>query len=463
MAPIAQFSGLASGIDSASLINALVEAKLKTNELRKKDISSLEAENSSLDELNTKILTLSDLIDKFRTANGGGVNKKSSSSDSSVATAAVSAAASNSTIGVTVTSLASAGTASFADSYVDGNAQFATAIGTQAIAVDVGTGADLVNISVNITSATTVQEFVDAFNADSDASGRATASLVRVADNDYRVAITSLKSGLAEGQLAFVVPLGPGNFTDTSDLQTRTLNQATNAVFNISGIASGITRKTNSINDVLSGVTLQLSKLGSASISISDDSETSADSFKEIVDAFNDLVTFVKENNTVTQDTRSRDKSSIYGSLAKATIDDDFISRFREGLLSAASASTGSVQTFADLGVSTNRDGTLAMDLEKFKAGISSDSNGTTSLLRTFADSAGGVTGFMYQFTTFQGFIDNAQNANLSSITSLNASIEQLQRSADKLKDRYTQTFARLESITARLQNQQSQLTAAFK
>ncbi len=462
MAPIAQFSGLASGIDSASLINALVEAKLKTNEIRKKDISDLEAENSSLDELNTKIITLSDLLDKFRTANGGGVSKKSSSSDSSVATAAVSAAASNSTIGVTVTSLASAGTASFADSYVDGDAVFATAIGTQPISVDIGTGTDLVNITVNITNATTVQQFIDAFNQDADASGRATASLIKVADNDYRVAITSLKSGLDEGTIAFTVPAG-GNFTDPTDLQTRTLNQATNAIFNISGIASGITRSTNAINDVLTGVTLQLSKLGSASISVTDDSETSADSFKEIVDAFNDLVTFVKENDTVTQDTTSRDKTNIYGSLAKATIDNDFISRFRETLLSTVASTTGAVQSFADLGISTNRDGTLAMDIEKFKTGVSNDSNGATSVLRSFADASAGVAGFMYQFTTFQGFIDSAQSANLTQITSLNAAIDQLQRSADKLKERYTQTFARLESTTARLQNQQAQLTSAFK
>ena len=462
MAPIAQFSGLASGIDSASLINALVEAKLKTNEIRKKNISDLQSQNSSLDELNTKILSLSSLIDKFRTANGGGVSKKSSSSDSSVATAAVSAAASNSTIGLTVTSLASAGTASFADSYVDGNSQFATAIGTQPISVDVGTGTDLVNISVNVTSATTAQDYVDAFNANTNASGRATASLVKVATNDYRVAITSLKSGLAEGQLAFTVP-APANFTDPTDLQTRTVNQATNAVFNVSGIASGITRTTNSVNDVLTGVTLQLSKLGSASVSIADDSETSADSFKEIVDAYNDLAKFVKENNSVTQDTNSRDKTNVYGSLAKATIDDDFLSRFRETLLGTAASTTGAVQTFADLGISTNRDGTLAMDVEKFKAGISSDSNGATSVLRSFADTSGGVTGFMYQFTTFQGFIDSAQNANLATIDSLNAAIDQLQRSADKLKERYTQTFAKLESTTARLQNQQAQLTSAFK
>jgi flagellar hook-associated protein 2 len=462
MAPIAQFSGLASGIDSGSLINALVEAKLKTNEIRKQKISDLEGQNGSLDELNAKILTLNDLIDKYRTANGGGVNKRSSSSDSSVASAAVSAAASNSTIGVTVTTLASAGTASFSDSYVDGAAQFATAIGTQPIVTTIGSGANQVTISVDVTSSTTVQQFVDAFNADSDASGRATASIVKVADNDYRVAITSLKSGLDDGLIAFTIPAG-SNFTDTADLQTRTINQATNAVFNISGIATGITRSTNSISDVLSGVTLQLSKTGTASVSVTDDSETSADTFKEIVDAFNDVVNYVKENNSVRQDSNSKDKTNIFGSLAKTTVDDDFISRFRETMLSSLASTTGTVQSFADIGISTNRDGTLAMDVEKFKSTVASDSNGATSLLRNFADAAAGVSGFMYQFTTFQGFIDTAQGANISVIEQLNAAIAQLERSADKLRDRYTMTFSRLESVTAELQNKQAQLTAAFQ
>ena len=83
-----QFSGLASGIDSAALIDALVEARESSNELRRSEIEFLNSENDALEELNTKILALNDLVDQFRTINGGGVKKEANTSDATVATAA---------------------------------------------------------------------------------------------------------------------------------------------------------------------------------------------------------------------------------------------------------------------------------------------------------------------------------------------------------------------------------------
>lgn len=464
MAPIAQFSGLASGIDSASLIDALITAKLRTNELRKNQITNLQSENDALEELNTKLLNLADLINKYRTANGGGINKRASSSDASVATAAVSAAAANASIGVTVTSAASAATGSFTDSYIDSAALFApNAVGTQTITVQVGSGASQVSIDVDITNSTTVQQFIDSFNSNADAIGVAVASLVKVDENDYRVVVSSQKTGVNDGQLAFVIPSAGAGFGGAGDLQTQTIDQATDAIFSIDGISGSIRRSTNAISDVLTGVTFNIAKAGTSTITISDDADSSADSFKEIIEAFNDIVQFIKENDTATQDKGSKDGNIIYGSLGKTRLDNDFLSQFRETLLGANSGfASGAVQSVADLGISTNRDGTIAFDIEKFKMAVSSDSSGATGVLRNFADKTAGISGFIYQFTTFQGFIDLAQSANLSKIDNLNNSVEQLQRSADKMKDRLTLQFSRLESITADLQQKQATLTSAL-
>ncbi len=462
-APIAQFSGLASGIDSKALIDAVIQAKLKNNELRQEQIDFITSESDALAEVKKKLLNLSDLIDKFRTANGGGVTKKASSSDASVATAAVSASASNSSIGIVVGSVAATATGSFTDSYADGNDLFApNAVGTQTIGVSIGSGASLVNINVDVTSATTAQGFVDAFNADANAQGRATASIVKIADGDYRVVISTAKTGVTEGQLAFTIPAAGVGFGGNTDLQTQTVQQATDAAFSISGIAGTITRSTNSVSDVLTGVTFQLSKAGTATIGVSDDADTTADSFKEIVDAFNDIVEYANENNLTSQDNNSSDRKIIYGTLAKTKIDDDFLSQFRQVLLGAGSETTGSVQSFADLGITTNRDGTIKIDQEIFKTGVGGDSTGAAQVLRSFADASAGVSGFIYQFTTFQGFIDNETKSNLTQIDNLNDQIEQLQRSADSTRESLTKRFANLESVTARLQQQQSALTASL-
>ncbi|MCC6952508.1 MAG: flagellar filament capping protein FliD [Deltaproteobacteria bacterium] len=459
----AQFSGLASGIDSASLIQALVDSRNKTNEIRRADIDFLESENEALDELNTKILALNDLLDKFRTANGGGVSKKSSSSDSSVATAAVSSAANNAAFTVTATSVASTATASYNDAYALTTTAFAAnAVGTQTIGVDIGTGADLVSVDVDITSATTVQEYVDAFNANSNASGRAVASIVNVgttATPSYRVVVASLKEGTELGTIAFDVPTSGAGFGGNSDLQTRTTDQATNAVFSVSGITGTITRSTNAVSDVFSGVTLQMSKVGTADITVSDDADTTGDLFQEIVDGYNDIVEFVAENDQISRTEEGGEIVNTFGSLAKTRLDNEFLARVRLAISEADAPSGTSVTSFSELGISTNRDGTLAFDLDAFKTKLSGDPVGATELFRNFADSAAGISGFLYEYTKFDGFIDVSQEANNTQIESLNDKIEALERNTDTMRRGLEAQFARLETITARFQATQAQLS----
>ena len=112
-----KFSGLASGIDSGALIDSIIQARDVQNQIRRNEISYLESSNDALTELNTKLLALNDLIDKFRTVNGGGIQKKASSSDSAVVTALAGSNAANSSFSITTSSVANTATASFNQAY----------------------------------------------------------------------------------------------------------------------------------------------------------------------------------------------------------------------------------------------------------------------------------------------------------------------------------------------------------
>lgn len=459
--PIAQFSGLASGIDSNALIDAIIKARESTNEIRKKDISHLESENESLDEFNTKLLALNDLIDKFRTANGGGIDKKSASSDSTVATAAVSTSAINASYSLTVTAIADTATASFDDTYSSLTDVMApNAVGTQTIGVDVGTTPTSVN--VDITNTTTISEYVTNFNADANAANNVVASIVNVgteASPSYRIMFNTLQSGLDNGQIAFNIASAAVGFGGNSDLQNRTVDQAANSSFSVSGIATPITRATNAVSDVVSGVTFNLSKAGSAEITVSDDASSTSDDVNEIVDAFNELVKFVDENNTVTRVESNNQVDNIYGSLAKTRVDDDFISAFRLEISSASSTNGTSVTSMAELGLSTNRDGSISFDADKFKTAVSEDATGAGEVLTSFADSVAGISGMINQYTRFDGFIDLAQEGNNTEIQNLNAAIAQLDRFNAAFKESLTLKFASLESRVGALQSQGQALT----
>lgn len=459
--PIAQFSGLASGIDSKALIDAIIEAKEQVNKKRQEEIDYLTSQNDALTTLNTKLLALDELFDPFRTSNAGGVSKKSTSSDATVATAVVGSSAINASYSLTVSSVADAAVGSYNQAYAATTDAISTvASGTATILV--GTGGDQISIDVAITqNVTTVQQFVDAINNDPDANGRVSASIVNVgttASPSYKVVINTLQQGTAKGTLA-VSQVGGITELDTANA---TIDQATNAQFSISGITGTITRDTNTVQDVIPGMTFTLSKTGTATISVSNDAESTADRIQEIVDAYNDIVKYIAENDTVVQNPNSRDKSITYGSLAKTKTDNDFLSQFRAAMAAVSADSGTNVRTVADLKISTNRDGTLSFDKEKFIEQVGADSIGATEVLNDFADSVSGISGIFYQFTKLEGYIDISERANESKIETLQEAIANLERINEDYRTSLTLRFANLERITAEMQSKQSQLSSVL-
>lgn len=456
--PVAQFTGLASGIDSKALIDAIIEGRTLTNKTRQKEIDFLESSNDSLEQLNTKMLALSDLVDKFRLINGGGIQKKASSSDSTVATAIAGSSSGNASYGLTVTSVADSANGALYNStpYSSATSVFQSGAGSGSIQILVGTGGDQVSIDVSVTlGTTTVQEVVDAINADSDSPGRVSASLVNLGTTsspNYQIMISTVQQGTAKGTLA-ITPTG------LADVNVSTIDQATDAQFTLAGLSGTITRTSNSVSDVAPGMTFNLYKAGSASITVADDSDSTADLMGQIVSGYNDLVKFVNENNQITRVKNQDNATNVYGSLAKTRADDDFLASFREDLAGATSSNGTTVTGLAALGVKTNRDGTLTFDSDAFKTALGADPVGTSEVLQSFADAAGGISGTIYKYTSFQGVIDVAVDANKSQIDNLNDAINQLNRSSAKYREALEFQFSKLESISAKLQSQQSSLS----
>lgn len=458
--PVATFSGLASGIDSSSLIDAIVQAREVQNDIRRADISSLENENDSLDELNTKILALNDLIDQFRTINGGGVKKKASSADSSTVSASPGTGATNGTYTVnTITSLADTAHASFNHSYTSATDVVSPMSGSPVFTV--GLGADQVVITTSVTGAsTTIQDLVDQINADPNASGRLSASVVNVGTTsspDYRIALQTLETGTDKGTLAIAAGGVP-------ELLAQTVSQATNAVFTMAGISGSITRDSNTIDNVISGTTLQLSKTSGTAVSltISNDADSTADLMGQIVDGYNEIVSYINENNNVTRAQSGNTVTNIFGSLAKTRLDDDFLSQFKSSLSTASSTNGTAVTSMSELGISTNRDGSLTFDTDKFKAAIASDSLGVQEVIVGFADTVAGTGGTLYEYTKFAGIIDIAQESNLNIIESMNKAISDRDRTTEKIRSSLVGQFSRLESTVGRLQSQQASLSSAL-
>ena len=470
-APIINFSGLASGIDSASLIKALLdrERAARVEPLQTK-ITQFEDANDAFSELTDLLTKLQTASSKFREVYGGILSKLGGSSDETVATATSTNYATNGNYNVTVSQLAKNATYSFASSgatYSSSDQAINSNIGNsdpnRTVTVEIGSGTDLETVEIELTNTTTLSDFVTQFNA---SSTKAAASLVNVgsaAAPDYRIAINSNSSGLSKGQISVTVgseitdPDGNPLTTDGA-FDSNSLSQAMDAEFSIAGIGA-ITRSTNTVSDVISGVTFNLKGIGSAAISVGDDPDTTTSMMQDFVDAYNEIVTFISENDLISREEEGDDVTNVFGPLAGTSLDDNIASALRSAL-SGAGISGQSVNTLADLGITTERDGTLKFDETIFQSALNSDPESVRTITQKLGETLASTTGTIAQFTQFNGLIDQAENNNKEQISSLEKRVAEIENSLAKQEEMMTARFGRLEALISQLNAQQSALVS---
>ena len=471
MAPLVNFSGIASGIDSSSLIKALLDQqrKARIDPLDTK-ISAYKDTNSSFDELSSLLEKLKTATDKFRVINGSVLNKFSISSDETVATASASNSATNGSYTLNVSALAknatyalkSTSTYSSADAVINSSINNSAALADRQVTVSTGTGSDLESVSIALTNTSSLNDFVTQYNSQSTKS---VASLVNVGTSsspDYRVIITGNNSGVSKGQVLVAVGSEVSS-TGTGAFNSNSVSQATDANFSLTGIGAGlgdtITRSSNQISDVIPGLTFTLQDTGSTTISVNDDTDTSASAIQDFVDAYNEIVKYIADNDLVTQAQDGNETTNIFGALSNTSLDENVISALRNAF-SGAGTTGRSVNVLADLGITTERDGTLKFDSSTFEEAVSSDSEGVRLITQNLGERLGGTNGTIAQFTRFNGLIDQSINSNNTLITDLESKISAVEKSLSTEQASLTQRFSRLEALIGQLNSQQSTLAS---
>ena len=426
--PLINFSGIASGIDSASLIEAIIEqqrtARIEPEEDR---VSSIRETNDALSELTDLLNTLNDTVSPFRVLNGGVVAKDAISSDETKLTAAASNSASSGSYDLNVSQLASNGVLSFDDrfssttSVINSSINNGAAEADRTTSISIGTGGEQETVNIVMTNTTTAQDFVDQFNSQ---SSKASASLVNLgteASPSYGILLTSNDEGTELGTLSQsvgteITTAGSGAFT------TASTDQATDAQFTIDGISGTITRGSNTVSDVISGLSFNFQSTGSSTVTVGVDADTTSDSIGDFVDAFNDIIEFVSENDAITEDETADEITNIFGSLSSVSVDENLVSSLKAAL-SDSSISGGSVNVLADLGITTAQDGTLEFDTDVFREALAKDPTSVETITQNLGEDLGAVDGRITSFTKFGGLIDAVENTNNSLISDIESRI----------------------------------------
>lgn len=286
---------------------------------------------------------------------------------------------------------------------------------------------------VSIAAGSTLNQIRDAINATEGVG--ASASIINDGTaSPYRLVLTADAAGLDGVALS----------SNTLDL-TFTSQAGSLAQIKVDGI--DIYRSTNTITDAIVGVTLDLVKgspIGeTATLKIDTDQEAVKQKLKDIVAAYNEVFNFV-----------AKQKDSDWGS------DSGLQSPKRriQALLTTAVGGAGSFQTLSELGLETQKDGTLKISESKLDDALKNNLSAVTSLLA----GADGVEGVAAKFVTYlkgvtsstDGILVSRKNGTEASVKRIDASIAKMEMRLAQREKSLRAQFTALEMMTSIMNSQ---------
>jgi len=229
--------------------------------------------------------------------------------------------------------------------------------------------------SITINSSMSLQDVVDAINAQTSTTN-VQASIVEVSSGSYQMVLTATNDNadITYSSTSGDDILSKLGVTDSSGSFTDVLQAAQPAEFVLDGIS--LTRNTNTISDVLSGVTFDLLQAtpSGTTVNVSIGVDTS-----QISTA---LETFATDYNTFRDDVIAQSATNSDGTAASsaALFGDSTMRDVMTQLEQALSTKVGGM-SMADLGLSFNANNELQLDTGTLATALTSNLSGVTTLL----------------------------------------------------------------------------------
>ena len=443
MAGIGFVGGLMSGLDTGSIIDAMVTAEKAPVNLLRQTRTGVQTQISKLGSIMSKLTALGDAAKDLSTV-GGVLAYSASSSDESVFTANATGEAAAGSYQLDVTSLAVAEkdrSAVFTSKYAEVSA------GTLTIQTP---GADPVDVTID--AGDTLVDVVDKINgsgADVDASLIDTGSGVSLQ-------VVAQQSGFEVGGVAADAITLTETTTGTSGqaLGLSQITTATNAQFTIDGLA--VEQRTNEVSTVLSGLTVSLKDTGAATLTVAKDTEGAQAKVQAFVDAFNDAMDLVSKELNVTEDTDRA--SSLSGDWSIRQLRGDLSSQ----VSSAISGLSGAYTSLSRIGITTEEGGKLALDATEFAEALDQDPGAVADL---FTDATDGIAARFQALVTdytdgTDGVLSQRKGALEDKTTRIDKRIDSLNDRIDRTTERLQAQFTAMELAMARIQDQSGAVTA---
>lgn len=427
--------GVGSGLDVNSIVSQLVA-------LERRPLGLLETQKADYESQLSAMGRLRSALDSFESAMDalGSLDKFSvytaTSADEEAFTATASSSASVGELAVRVVNLATShrlGSGSVADTDTSaiGSAgdQMTVTVDGQSFTIDIG--------------GLTLAEVRDAINEASDNVG-VTATILSENDSSYRLILNSDASGTANAMsLAFT----NGGSPITDPLSMTETVAAEDAQLLVDNTYT-ITRSSNTIDDAIQGVTLNLlaETAGSVELSVNRDLDAVEESVQAFADAYNAL-------RSTIDDLRA---GQLAGDNTLLSIE----RQLRDVLNNPPAGASSGFEYLSQIGVSIQKDGSMSVSSGDLRASLERDFTAVANLF------AAEDQGYAYRLESVatgllqtQGLIDAREDGLQKRIDDVTDRQLELERRLVTVEERYRTQFAALDSLLSQLNTTSTYLT----
>jgi len=454
-APVVSVAGSSSAdaaggsvINVSSLVQQLVAATQAPQEaLISSQTQQVSAQISALGQLRSALATFQGSLSSLDTPGAFQV-ETASSSDEAAFTVSAGAGAPQGTYNVAISQLASAQqllSGPLVATNTVGNGTLTLALGATTFNVTVAATDTLADVAAHINAAAgnpgisaTVLQGSDGAHLLLSSAQTGAASTIQVTESDGGTSLASLTYGTGN----------TANYTQEAAAQ--------DAAFSISGV--NFTSATNTVTDAVGGVTLNLLSTTTAptTLSVGTDTGTVATNISAFVSAYNTLQSTLSSLGGF--DAASNTAGPMMGNAALTGIQN----QVQHALYSIVNTGSGTYNTLASIGITTQSDGTLSVNSARLNAALGTNFSAVSQLFTA----AGGVA------TTLNTQITNALGAG-GSITSAGQTLTAQENALTKqsndldaqmaaLTTSLTQQYSALNTLLSQLQSTSAYLTQAF-
>lgn len=350
--------GIGSGLDVNGLVTKLMAAEQQPLTQLDKKTASFQAKLSAYGSLKGATASFQTTMQNLATASTF-QTLSANASDSSVLTASATADATPGSLSLSVDHLAQSqvlAASGIADQTATGS--------TGSLTIQVGSGAAK---SITIDSSNnTLAGIRDAINA---AAGVSATIINSGGTTPYKLVLSADNTG-ADNTINITNNLAAGDLHDTIASLTE-VRTPKDAALTVNGVA--ITSATNTLSSTIPGVTVNLLKAGDSSITVARNTSAIQGAVGQFVYAYNSLNTTIAGLTSYNAATKTG--GPLLGDSAAQKLQADV-----RAMVGGTVANGGTLTTLSQVGISFQKDGTLALDNTKLSTAITNNFSDLASL-----------------------------------------------------------------------------------